>query len=81
MRDSRFVPIVQEVGMAQEQRVSSTSHLSEEEERTSYWKLPVHYSNVPQENLSHLRRQTTMLGDAFRGNQGEMTGQQLSTPK
>lgn len=29
--------------------MSSTSRLCEEEKGTSYWKLPLHYSDVPQE--------------------------------
>ena len=62
--------------------MSSTSpHLCEEEEGTSYWKLPVHYSGVPQENLSHLMRQTTMLGDAFRGKSGKESWTGDATPK
>lgn len=52
-----------------------------EEEGTSFWKLPVHYSDVPQEGLSHLLRQTTILGDAFRGKPGRENQTADTTPK
>lgn len=51
--------------------MSSTSRLCEEEKGTSYWKLPLHYSDVPREGLSHLMRKVTLLSGAFRGKPGD----------
>lgn len=51
-RNSGFVTIAQVLGMTRGLHVSSTSpHICEEEEGNSYWKLPVLYSDVPQESF------------------------------